>query len=199
MDPRWVTKCVKEGSTEVLEAYKAHVVDQSLTVLKAHPNVRCLFTTPGLLEALCEKISLRQAGITGVFCAGTQVTAEFHRRAREELMEGAEFVPAYLNSLLGLACPKPFVPEDNYSLTYYPTHPRAVLQVVDPDHPEREVAYGERGRVKLVTLTKEFLIPGFLERDEAIRAGPIGIHPFDGVRDVRPSSRLPSAVGDWVD
>ena len=41
--------------------------------------------------------------------------------------------------------------------------------MVDFDDPEREVGHGERGRVKLTTLTKEFFVPGFLERDEAIR------------------------------
>ena len=35
-----------------MEAYKAHVIDQALTILRAHDNVNCLFTTPKLLEAL---------------------------------------------------------------------------------------------------------------------------------------------------
>ena len=189
---------MKRGRIESAEAYKAHVVDQALTIIKAHPNVKCLFTTPKLLEALCDKVSLRHAGITGVFCGGTHMTAQFHRHAREELLEGAEFVPTYGNTLMGLACHKPFVPEDNYSITYHPPHPRAVLQVVDPDRPEREVAYGEKGRVKLTTLTKEFFMPGFLERDEAIRSPPIELYPWDGVRDVRPFSRLETTVIEGV-
>ena len=198
LDPRWVIKCLKRGRIESAEAYKAHVVDQALTIIKAHPNVKCLFTTPKLLEALCDKVSLRHAGITGVFCGGTHMTAQFHRHAREELLEGAEFVPTYGNTLMGLACHKPFVPEDNYSITYHPPHPRAVLQVVDPDRPEREAAYGEKGRVKLTTLTKEFFMPGFLERDEAIRSPPIELYPWDGVRDVRPFSRLETTVIEGV-
>src|SRR5690606_20969492 len=177
LDPRWVIKCIKRGWLDQAEAYKAHVIDQALTILKAHPNIRCMFTTPKLLEALCEKVSLRQVGITGVFCGGTQMTAQFHRFAREELMEGALFVPTYGNTLMGLACHKPFVPEDEYRITYYPPHPRAVLEVVDPDDPKRNVGYGETGRVKLTTLTKEFFVPGFLERDEATRAQPIALYP----------------------
>ena len=194
MDPRWFTKCLKRGWQEVAEAYRTHVIDQALTVIKAHPNIHCLFTTPKLLEALCDKISLRQAGIKGIFCGGTQMDAQFNRFAHEELLDGAEFVPTYGNTLMGLACHKPYIPEDDYSITYYAPQPRAALQVVDPDHPEREVEYGESGRVKLTTLTKEFFMPGFLERDEALRARPIVKFPWDGVRDVKPFSRLQSAV-----
>jgi hypothetical protein len=194
MDPGWVLKCTKRGWMEVLEAYKTHVVDQTLTLIKAHPNIRCLFTTPKLLEALCEKISLRQAGISGVLCEGTQMTAEFHRRAREELLEGAAFVPSYGNPLMGLAGHKPFVPEDEHAVTYHAPQPRAVLEVVDSAQPARLADYGESGRVKLTALTKEFFVPGFLERDQAERTRPIALYPWDGVRNVRPFVKLGSST-----
>jgi hypothetical protein len=194
LDPRWLVKVSKRGWREVHDAYRTHVIDQALTLLKAHPNIHCLLTTPKLLDALCDKISLRQAGITGVVCGGAPITADFHRRAREELLEGAELVPVYWSTFMGLACRKPFVPEDGHAVTYYPPEPRAVLQVVDPDHPGREVGYGERGRVKLTTLTKELFLPGLLERDEAARAAPIQMFPWDGVRDVRPFARLPGSA-----
>src|ERR1043166_6477009 len=96
MDPRWVIKLIKKGQMNVMEDYKNHVVDQGLILLKAHPNIRCLFTTPKLLEALCEKIRLVSAGITGVFCGGTQMTPQFHRFAREELLVvKIDIVPTY--------------------------------------------------------------------------------------------------------
>ena len=94
----------------------------------------------------------------------------------------------------GLACHKPYIPEDDYSIIYYPPHPRAVLQVVNPDEPNQEVGYGESGRVKLTTLTKEFFVPGFLERDQGYRVEPISLYPWDGVRDVEPFSRFKSSV-----
>lgn len=186
LDPRWVATSVKRGWTELAETYKAHVIDQALTIVKAHPNVKCLFATPKLLEALCEKISLRQAGITGVVCGGTETTAEFHRHAREELLDGVEFVPTYGSSLMGLACHKPFVPEDEYRIIYHAPQPRAVIEVVASDDPGRVVGYGERGRVKVTTLTKECFVAGFLERDEGIRTPPIELYPWDGIEDVRP-------------
>lgn len=198
MDPRWVIRLIKRGKLEELDDYKDHVIRQGLTLLKAHPDIECMFTTPKLLEALCERISLRQAGIKGVFCGGTQMTAQFHRFAREELLEGAAFAPTYGNTLMGLACHRPFDPADNYVITYYAPQPRAVLQIVDPDDPDRLVDYGERGRVRLTTLTKEFFMPGFLERDEAIRARPILQYPWDGVAYVRPFGQLETNVVEGV-
>ena len=46
--------------------------------------------------------------------------------------------------------------------------------------------YGDYGRVELTTMTKEFFMPRFLERDEAIRREPCDEFAWDGVGDVRP-------------
>ena len=112
LDPRWVNRLIKDGRHRELQEYKAHVIEQGLTVLRAH-EIRCLFTTPKLLEALCERVSLVKLGIRGIFCGGTEMNAQFHRFAREELVPGIEFIPTYGNTLMGLACPKPFDPADN--------------------------------------------------------------------------------------
>lgn len=198
MDPRWVIRLIKKSQIDMVEDYKDHVIQQALTILRAHDDIECMFTTPKLLEALCEKISLRKAGIKGVFCGGTEMTQQFHRFAREELLDGAEFAPTYGNTLMGLACHKPFDPADDYQIIYHAPQPRAVLRIVDPDQPDRLVDYGERGRVKLTTLTKEFFVPGFLERDEAIRTPPIPEYPWDGVADVRPFRKLEANVVEGV-
>jgi hypothetical protein len=198
LDPRWVIKLIKMGEPRMAEQYKHHVVEQGLTLLRAHENIRCLFTTPKLLEALCEKVSLKKIGITGVFCGGTEMTPQFHRFAVEELLEGAYFAPTYGNTLMGLAVHKPRCPADDYSIIYYPPAPRAVIEVVDPDEPTRVVGYGETGRVCLTTLTRDFFMPHFLERDEAEREPPTELYPWDGVRNVRPFSRLQSTVVEGV-
>ncbi len=194
LDPRWVNVLIKEGKHRELEAYKGHVVDQALKVLKAHDNVHCLFTTPRLLEAISEKVSLAKAGIRGIFCGGTEMDAQFNRFAREELVPGVEFVPTYGNTLMGLACCKPFDPADDYAIIYYPPQPRAVIELVDPEDAERAVDYGETGRVMLTTLTREFFMPRFLERDEAERAEPIPRYPWDGVRNLRLLTQLQESV-----
>jgi len=194
LDPRWVNKLIKRSLLQELEVYKSHVIDQGLTVLRAHENVHCLFTTPKLLEALCEKINLKKHGIKGIFCGGTEMTAQFHRFAREELVPGIDFVPTYGNTLMGLACHKPFDPADNYAITYYPPLPRAVIEMVNPDHPEETVDYGKTGRVMLTTLTKDFFMPRFLERDEGERAEPLDLYPWDGVSNVRVFAQLQESV-----
>ena len=198
LDPRWVIKLIKRGEVEEAERYKQHVIDQALTILRVHPNVRCLFATPKLLEALCEKISLKKAGITGVFCGGTEMTPQFHRFAVEELLEGAYFAATYGNTLMGLAVNKPFDPKDNYAIIYYPPMPRGVIEVVDFDNPEKVVEHGQTGRVRLTTLTKEFFMPRFLERDEAEREPPCDAYPWDGVRNVRPFRGFQKSVVEGV-
>lgn len=198
LDPRWVIKLVKSRQMEQVEAYKRHVIDQALTLLKAHDNIKCMFITPKLLEALAEKISLKKAGITGIFCGGTEMTPQFHRWVREEVLDGVFFAPTYGNTLMGLAVGKPFDPADNHAIIYYPPIPRAVLEVVDPEHPTKLVPYGKTGRVRLTTLTKEFFVPRFLERDEAEREPPCDTYPWDGVRNVRPFKKLGTSVTEGV-
>ena len=60
------------------------------------------------------------------------------------------------------------------------------------------MGYGETGRVRLTTLTREFFMPGFLERDEAEREPPYELYPWDGVRNVRPFARLQKGVVEGV-
>ncbi len=119
LDPRWVIKLLKRGEYKEAELYKQHVVEQALTILKAN-EITCMFTTPKLLEAMAEKISLKKAGIRGIFCGGTEMTPQFHRFAKEELLDGIYFAPTYGNTLMGLATHKPFDPADNYAVIYYP-------------------------------------------------------------------------------
>ena len=66
--------------------------------------------------------------------------------------------------------------------------------MVDPDDPSRTVDYGETGRVMLTTLTREFFMPRFLERDEAERSAPIAQYPWDGVENLRLLTQMNEAV-----
>ncbi|MEZ6047604.1 MAG: hypothetical protein R3C11_18895 [Planctomycetaceae bacterium] len=163
-----------------------------MTVLSAGHEIKCMFTTPKLLEALAMRLmdegsSIAEAGITGIFCGGTEFTPQWYRFAREELLGDEVYItPTYGNTLMGLACGKPFTPEDNFKITYYAPQPRAVVEVVDFDDHKQVVGYGETGRVKLYTLTNELFIPGFLERDEGEREAPHEKYPWDGVSGVRP-------------
>src|SRR5213594_4577872 len=191
LDPRWVIKLIQRGWTEHLEAYKAHCIDQAVTILNAGHDIRCMFATPKLLEALALRLdsmgtSIRKSGITGIFSGGTEFTPQWNRFAHEELLDGAYMTPTYGNTLMGLAASAPSGPHNNYKITYYAPQPRAVIEVVDFDNPDTAVRYGETGRVKLTTLTKEFFMPSFLERDEGEREPPYDKYPWDGVSGVRP-------------
>ena len=191
LDPRWVVKLIKKGWMEHLNAYKDHVIEQALTVLKAGHDIKCMFTTPKLLESFAAALekqgsSIKQTGITGIFSGGTEFTPQFTRFAVEELLEGVYMTPTYGNTLMGLACSKPIGSEDGYKISYYAPQPRAVVQVVDFDNPDKTVDHGQSGRVMLTTLTKEFFMPRFLERDEGEREPPYDKFPWDGVSGVRP-------------
>jgi phenylacetate-coenzyme A ligase PaaK-like adenylate-forming protein len=191
LDPRWVIKLIKKGWMEHLEAYKQHCIDQAITILGAGHDIRCMFTTPKLLEALALELekqgsSIRKAGITGIFSGGTEFTPQWTRFATEEFLEDVYMTPTYGNTLMGLACSKPVTAKENYKISYYAPQPRAVLEIVDFNDPHKIVGYGGTGRVKLTTLTKEFFVPGFLERDEGEREPPYIKYPWDGVSGVRP-------------
>ena len=197
LDPRWVVKLIKKGWMDHLEEYKKHCIDQAVTVLTAGHDIKCMFATPKLLDSLALGLeergtSLQEVGITGIFSGGTEFTPQWTRYCVEELLggpaeeSGVYMTPTYGNTLMGLACSKPITAADGYKIAYYAPQPRAVTEVVSFDDPHQVVGYGETGRVKLTTLTKEFFVPGFLERDEGEREKPFATYPWDGVSGVRP-------------
>ena len=106
LDPRWVKKLLKNKDGAGAKAYMEHVVAQAVSILE-NRNVQALFTTPKLLEALSERLSIPEAGIKGVFCGGTEMSPQTTRFLCEEVLEGeVDFVPTYGNTLMGLAAHK---------------------------------------------------------------------------------------------
>ena len=197
LDPRWVKRLIKDKHFDQAKAYMEHVIDQAHTIIK-HREVSALFTTPKLLEALAERDSLVDMGIKGCFCGGTTMDPQYTRFLVEEVCENqVGFVPTYGNTLMGLARHKPLSAEDNYSITYYAPQPRAVLRVID-DKTGVPVEYDTWGRVELTTLTKEFFMPKFKERDEAIRRRPYEGAAWDGVAEVRPFGAMEKKIVEGV-
>jgi phenylacetate-coenzyme A ligase PaaK-like adenylate-forming protein len=151
-----------------------------------------MFTTPKLLDALAGRLekdgsSIKEQGITGIFCGGTEMTSQWIRFAIEELLgSGVYIAPTYGNTLMGLAASDMPKAQDGYKIAYYAPQPRAAVQVVDFDDPNKVVPYGQDGRVMLTTLTKELFIPRFQERDEGVREQPSAKYPWDGVSGVKP-------------
>ncbi len=192
LDPRWVVKLIKKGWMEHLKAYQEHVIDQAMTILSANHEIKCMFTTPKLLDALCARLlkdgkSFNDTGITGIFCGGTEMTSQWIRFTIEEnLGPGVYIAPTYGNTLMGLAASEMPTAPDNYKIAYYAPQPRAVAQLVTFDDYDKVVDYGQEGRVMLTTLTKEFFVPRFMERDEGVRERPSAKYPWDGVSGVKP-------------
>jgi YD repeat-containing protein len=198
LDPRWVKKVIAAGKGDEAKRYMKHVIEQAMEIIR-NRRVDALFTTPRLLEALSEQTSIPDAGIRGVFCGGTEMSPQYTRFLVEEVLEGrTQLVPTYGNTLMGLACHRPLTAEDRFSITYHAPQPRAVLRVVDPDAPETTVDYDAWGRVELTTLTNEFFMPRFLERDEAIRRRPCAAYPWDGVGEVRPFRAMEETIVEGV-
>src|SRR6202049_3864006 len=118
-------------------------MDQAVTILQAGHDVRCMFTTPKLLEALALRLdsmgtTIRKAGITGIFSGGTEFTPQWNRFAHEELLDGAYMTPTYGNTLMGLAPSAPSGPHNNYTIAYYAPQPRGGNEgdsLHDPDEP----------------------------------------------------------------
>ena len=102
------------------------------------------------------------------------------------MLDGAYMTPTFGNTLMGLAASAPSGPHNHYKIAYYAPQPRAVIEVVDFDNPDCVVNYGETGRIQITTLTKEFFMPGYLERDEGEREPPCELYRWDGVSGVRP-------------
>jgi hypothetical protein len=99
---------------------------------------------------------------------------------------------------MGLAASVPLRLEDNFSVTYYAPQPRAVLRVVDSKQTDRLVDYNQWGRVELTTMTKEFFMPRFLERDEALRRRSRAPYAWDGVAEVRPLGAMEKTIVEGV-
>jgi len=198
LDPRWVKRLITNKHFDQAKAYMEHVVDQAANILK-HRKVSGLFTTPKLLEALAERVNIWDAGIRGVFCGGTTMLPQYTRFIVEEVLENRiGFYPTYGNTLMGLAASVPLTPADQFSITYYAPQPRAILRVVDPENTATTVEYDAWGRVELNTLTREFFMPRFLERDEAIRRRPRGQYAWDGVAEVRPFGAMQKTIVEGV-
>ena len=186
LDPRWVIKLIQKGWTEHLKAYQAHCIDQAVTILGAGHDIKCMFGTPKLIEALCLRLeeqgtTLRKQGVLGIFAGGTEFTPQWTRFAVEELLDGTYITPTYGNTLMGLAGSKPVTRDDGYKITYYAPQPRAVIEVVDPDRPDRRRRVRRDRARPAHHVDARVLRPGLPRARRgraraAVRAVPVGRH-----------------------
>lgn len=188
-DPRWVKRTIATGRPELAEEYIDHVLDQ-VELVTASQDIRVLFITPPVLEALCARTALRDrlaTGLTGLIWSGTSFEESSLRLIQDHYFPEAVVTGIYGNSLMGIAPQRPQAPDDKQACVFQPFWPRAVVEVVDAAG--EQVAHGERGRVRVHLLTREMFLPNVLERDSAVRVAPTHgsfYGGLDGLAEVAP-------------
>lgn len=195
IDTRWVKHCVRKAYAAHLEEYFDHVLNQAIDVMETQ-EISFVFTTPRLISMLAEKKSLES--MKGVVLGGTHVTKLFHKVLREEILHDIPLCIVYGNTLMGVAPQPEFRAEDGYDIHHYGLFPDFHIEVVDPDRPDQQVAYGQKGRIKINTLTKELFIPNMLERDEAVRIKGSDMFSWDGVANVSPLGEMKEEIVEGV-
>lgn len=137
-DPRWVKELYR--STGDATGYVHHLIGQTVAVL-TDERPALLFTTSKLLLELAVDLPapLTRYGVRAVCTGGTSCTAEEARYLREEFLEGVAWIDTYGNTLAGHALQADPI-EPGGAPSYHLPPPLAVLRVVDPDDPTREVS-----------------------------------------------------------
>ena len=115
-----------------------------------------------------------------VYVGGMEMPPEIHKFWKERLKsEGRELITSYGHFRFGLAFDLP-----NQSLTYYFHAPLTLLFVTKEENPYELVNYGERGRVRYLSLDKAMLWCQ-VERDYAERVTPNQYFSWDGVKQIK--------------
>lgn len=197
-DPRWVKTCIQRSRRDIVSLYIDHVINQAITVLQTQP-ISMIFATPPILEAICARpaaLELFQQRARVLIWAGTSISEETLYLLEEEFFPDAKIVGWYGNTLMGIACQRPRLPEDTERCIFQPFYPYCLVDVVKTDKPEELVSYGESGRVRVTLLTRELFVPNTLERDSAVRQRPASTFRWDGLARI---GVLPNAREEIVE
>jgi acyl-CoA synthetase (AMP-forming)/AMP-acid ligase II len=188
-DPRWVRALAKQGRSDEVARYVKHILAQAGDVLSTQP-VSVLFATPPVLEALAADerlLDLVQQKVRGIIWAGTSVSPETLRAFEQEVFPDAAVVGLYGNTMMGIAPQRPTNGAgDDEHCVFIPFHPFSRVRVVDPENTSTDVAYGERGQVKVSLVSRDLFLPWTLERDSVLRVAPTSKYPQDGLADIQP-------------
>jgi thienamycin biosynthesis protein ThnN len=185
LDPRIVKIFGAEGNTDAYTRYLKHIWDQVGGIIR-YQKVEVMFCTSRLLEMLPEYLNPGLfASVRAIVHAGTAMGSQTNRILHEEVFPGVTIVGMYGTSTTGISYQKLAEGEDENRLIYVPSSPFILLEIVDDQGDV--VPYGEEGHVSTYRLTVDSLIPGFWERDRAVRVHPYGrtanIYPWDWIGD----------------
>ncbi|MGW0878316.1 phenazine biosynthesis protein [Streptomyces sp. NPDC002671] len=200
LDPRWVRRCNTEGRFEDAQRYIDHILDQVKDVLLTQ-DIRAISTTPRILEKVVGRedvYALMREKLRGMVWGGTSIDGETLRLLDEEVFPDAKLAGAYGNTMMGVAPQRTRRPGDAALCTFRPYFPYSVVELVDPEQPERLVDVNEQGRVRITVLTRDYFTPPTLERDTAVRRASADGYPGIEVSDVRPYESLGTKVVEGV-
>lgn len=194
IDTRWIKILVKDNRNEEYKSYLNHVMSQAINILKTQ-NISFIMTTPKLLVELADRFNLNC--MKGILLGGTHVSKSFYKLLKLEVVKDVPLCINYGNTLMGIA---PQIPDNNElsEVQYYGMFPYFTLDVVDPKYPNKKVEYNKKGRVSITVLTKDYLLPNLLERDQAVRIKGNEEYNWDGVADVEPYSELKEEIIEGV-
>lgn len=198
-DPRWVRSLIKSGRRDIADEYVEHVLDQ-VELVAASQDIRVLFITPPVLEALCARSPLRErlaARLRGMIWSGTSIDAVTLQLVEQHYFPETTVVGLYGNSLMGIAPQRPRLADDTRRCVFQTYWPHSVVEVVDQES-GNVVRYGERGRVLVHLLTRDMFLPNVTERDTAVRERPAPDGAVDGLAEVAPYRPADSAVVEGV-
>lgn len=150
-DPRWFRRA--PGDSLARERYLAHLIDQSMCIIR-HEPIDVLFTTPVVLSHLAAAMTTEQMHrIRGVHYGGMRVTPALLAQAQQEWFPNAVHLSGYGNSLFGVCME--FGGSPDRTLRYHPYGARLLVNVE------------EGGHVLMSRLDETVLIANLRERDMA--------------------------------
>ncbi|WFE26117.1 hypothetical protein O7623_22555 [Solwaraspora sp. WMMD791] len=189
MDPRWVRRQLAQGHREVADAYAEHVVDQVEHVLRTQ-EIGVMTVTPTLLERMArreELVELIRRQVRAIRWGGTQLDPDSRQLYRTQVFPDAVLCGNYGSTMvLGMAGERPGLPAEA-ACVFDGLAPYITFEVVRSED-LTPVPYGERGRVLAHHVSKSFLLPNNLERDEATRVAARPGQVGDAVADIAPVS-----------
>ncbi|WP_157537485.1 AMP-binding protein [Kitasatospora azatica] len=186
-DPRWVKRLIGAGRPELAAEYREYLLDQVELVVSSQ-QIKVLFITPPVLEALCARPELYQRladTLEGILWAGTSISPESLHQIETVFFPNAKVAAIYGNTLMGIAPQRPRQSGDSHPCVFRPYVPQSVVELVDPVT-GGPVGYGERGQVLVHQLSRDMFLPNVLERDTAIRVRPAAGDQVDGLADIGP-------------
>ncbi|MGW6908560.1 phenazine antibiotic biosynthesis protein [Streptomyces sp. NPDC054940] len=186
MDPRWVKQLIASGRAEDARAYAGHLLEQARYLLRSQ-EVGVLAVTPPVLERIAvddELTELVREKVKAIVWAGAHMDASTRDLLGGEVFPGLALIGFFGSTMMLHSC-SPRVTEDAGESVFDPPAPFITFRVVDPDS-GKQVDHGARGRVVVNHVSRSFLLPNNLDRDEATRVqGPRG-QVGDSLADVTP-------------